>query len=84
MLLTRLNLALRSYPSVPKLPISSRIALKITILPTGGGLDGRSPVLVRRGEAVAYSNICMAKIQKNSDRSDGKIRTCRSSVTKPL
>jgi len=31
------------------------VALKTTTLPTGGGSDGKSPVLVRRGEAVAYS-----------------------------
>ena len=28
--------------------------MRTTTLPTGGGPDGQSPVLVRRGEAVAY------------------------------
>ncbi|MCJ1283495.1 hypothetical protein MMC26_002825 [Xylographa opegraphella] len=43
---------LRLYPSVP---INSRTALKATTLPMGGGPDGSSPVLVRKGEAVGYS-----------------------------
>ncbi|KAI4208912.1 MAG: hypothetical protein LQ351_008100 [Letrouitia transgressa] len=42
---------LRLYPSVP---VNNRVALRATTLPTGGGPDGRSPVLVRRGQAVAY------------------------------
>lgn len=29
--------------------------MKTTTLPTGGGPDGKSPVLVRRGTAVGYS-----------------------------
>ncbi len=37
------------------MPVNTRVALKTTTLPTGGGPDGKSPVLVRRGEAVAYS-----------------------------
>lgn len=47
-----MNLALRLYPSVP---VNSRTALRTTTLPTGGGPDGLSPVLIRRGDAVAYS-----------------------------
>lgn len=43
---------LRLYPSVP---INSRRATRLTTLPVGGGSDGRSPVLVRPGEAVRYS-----------------------------
>lgn len=42
---------LRLYPSVP---INSRMALKTTTLPVGGGPDGQSPILVRKGEAVGY------------------------------
>lgn len=45
------NLALRLFPSVP---VNTRTALKTTTLPTGGGPDGLSPVLIRRGENVAY------------------------------
>lgn len=42
---------LRLYPSVP---INSRVANCTTVLPTGGGPDGKAPVLVRKGEAVGY------------------------------
>lgn len=42
---------LRLYPSVL---VNSRAALKTTTLPLGGGLDGLSPVLIRKGEAVGY------------------------------
>ncbi|OCT46538.1 Cytochrome P450 [Cladophialophora carrionii] len=44
--------ALRLYPSVP---VNSRTAVKTTILPTGGGPHGKSPVLIPEGSSVAYS-----------------------------
>ena len=44
--------ALRLYPSVP---VNTRTANKTAILPTGGGPDGKSPVLIPKGSAVAYS-----------------------------
>lgn len=43
---------LRLYPSVP---VNTRTALEDTILPTGGGPDRKSPVLVPKGTAVAFS-----------------------------
>ncbi|EXJ96107.1 hypothetical protein A1O1_01233 [Capronia coronata CBS 617.96] len=43
---------LRLYPSVP---FNTRTATKTTILPTGGGPDRTSPVLIPNGSAVAYS-----------------------------
>lgn len=43
---------LRLYPPVP---LNNREALRTTILPTGGGPDGNSPVLVRKGEMVVFS-----------------------------
>ena len=43
---------LRLYPPVP---LNNRTATKTTILPTGGGPDGRSPILVRKGELVVFS-----------------------------
>ncbi|KAK6874122.1 Cytochrome P450 52A8 [Candida tropicalis] len=46
-----LNETLRVYPSVPR---NFRIATKNTTLPRGGGSDGNSPVLVKKGEAVSY------------------------------
>ncbi|PLB46480.1 cytochrome P450 alkane hydroxylase [Aspergillus steynii IBT 23096] len=43
---------LRLYPS---LPVNTRTAKNTTILPTGGGPDRKSPVLIPKGSAVAYS-----------------------------
>ena len=43
---------LRLYPPVP---LNNRTATKTTILPTGGGPDGHSPILVRKGELVVIS-----------------------------
>ncbi|OXV09344.1 hypothetical protein Egran_02892 [Elaphomyces granulatus] len=44
--------SLRLYPPVP---LNNREAVKTTILPTGGGPDGNSPILVRKGEVVVFS-----------------------------
>lgn len=43
---------LRLYPPVP---VNTRTTLRTTILPTGGGPDRKSPVLVPKGTSVAYS-----------------------------
>ncbi|KAH9204657.1 cytochrome P450 alkane hydroxylase [Leptodontidium sp. 2 PMI_412] len=43
---------LRLYPSVP---VNTRTTVRTTILPIGGGPDRKSPVLVPKGTAVAYS-----------------------------
>lgn len=42
---------LRLYPPGP---VGMREAVRDTILPLGGGPDGRSPVLVRKGEQVGW------------------------------
>ncbi|GME48853.1 cytochrome P450 [Neofusicoccum parvum] len=47
---------LRLYPSVP---INSRTALRTTTLPMGGGPDGRSPILIRKGMAIGYCTYLM-------------------------
>lgn len=39
----------------PQLPVNIRVAVKTTILPSGGGPDGTSPVLIRKGTGVGYS-----------------------------
>ncbi|KAG9194308.1 hypothetical protein G6011_04343 [Alternaria panax] len=52
---------LRLYPSVP---VNSRAALKTTTLPLGGGQDGKSPILVRKGEAVGY---CVYAMHRRTD-----------------
>ncbi|EGW33967.1 CYP52A18 [Spathaspora passalidarum NRRL Y-27907] len=46
-----LNESLRMYPSVPR---NGRVANRNTTLPRGGGPDGKSPVLVRKGQNVGY------------------------------
>ncbi|KAK8035337.1 hypothetical protein PG993_010332 [Apiospora rasikravindrae] len=43
---------LRLYPSVP---VNTRNAVRTTVLPTGGGPDRKSPVLIPKGSAVAFS-----------------------------
>ncbi|KAL2833685.1 cytochrome P450 [Aspergillus cavernicola] len=47
-----LNESLRLHPVVP---LNSRTAIKDTVLPVGGGADGRSPVFVPKGTIVGYS-----------------------------
>ncbi|WEW55763.1 hypothetical protein PRK78_001196 [Emydomyces testavorans] len=44
--------SLRLYPPVP---LNNRTAIRATMLPTGGGPDGDSPILVRKGEVVIFS-----------------------------
>ncbi len=54
------NAALRLYPPVP---INTRFCKQTTTLPLGGGIDGRSPILVREGMPVAYSVYHMQRRQ---------------------
>ncbi|KAI9713723.1 MAG: hypothetical protein M1812_006561 [Candelaria pacifica] len=51
-----LNETLRLYPQIP---VNYREALKTTLLPIGGGPDGQSPILIRRGMGVMYSTYHM-------------------------
>jgi len=44
--------SLRLYPVVP---LNSRFPKKDTVLPTGGGPDGLSPVFIPKGSTVSYS-----------------------------
>lgn len=52
--------ALRLYPPVP---LNNRTALRSTILPTGGGPDGTSPMLVRKGELVVFSSYVNSRVK---------------------
>ena len=56
-----LHAALRLYPPVP---VNTRTASKMTTLPVGGGPDRTSPVLVQKGENVAY---CIYAMQRRQD-----------------
>ena len=40
-------------------PFNSREAITDTILPVGGGPDGKSPILVRKGQIVNYTTWVM-------------------------
>ncbi|RDL38393.1 Uncharacterized protein BP5553_02733 [Venustampulla echinocandica] len=50
---------LRLYPPVP---VNARTALCTTVLPTGGGPDRTSPVLIPKGSSVAYSVYTMHRL----------------------
>ncbi|OXV08236.1 hypothetical protein Egran_04001 [Elaphomyces granulatus] len=39
---------------LPPVPVNARIAVKDTMLPTGGGPDRKSPILVKKGMTVAW------------------------------
>ena len=60
------NQALRLIPPVP---LNSRVALKDTILPVGGGSDGKSPILVRKGQSIRYT--CFAMHRRRDIWGDG-------------
>ncbi|KAF5876023.1 putative cytochrome p450 family protein [Botrytis fragariae] len=47
---------LRLYPLVP---MNSRVAIRDTVLPVGGGSDGKKPIVVRRGERVTYKQYAL-------------------------
>jgi len=52
--------SLRLYPPVP---LNNREAVKTTILPTGGGPDGTSPIMVRKGEMVVFSQYVNSRVK---------------------
>ncbi|KAB5583416.1 cytochrome P450 [Coniochaeta sp. 2T2.1] len=47
-----INESLRLYPPVP---VNSRVAVRDTVIPTGGGPDGNSPVLITQGTPIVYN-----------------------------
>ncbi|KAI1181758.1 cytochrome P450 [Nemania serpens] len=51
-----LHETLRLYP---QLPVNVRFAVRPTILPRGGGPDGRSPWLLRKGQGIGWSTYHM-------------------------
>lgn len=51
-----INETLRLYPVAP---LNNRMAVRDSVLPVGGGPDGKSPVAVRKGTLVNYSDYIM-------------------------
>ncbi|OAP59055.1 hypothetical protein AYL99_06353 [Fonsecaea erecta] len=52
--------SLRLYPPVP---LNNRQAIQTTILPTGGGPEGKHPILVRKGELVVFSQYVSSRME---------------------
>ena len=50
--------SLRLFPPVP---LNNRTATETTMLPRGGGLDGKAPIMVRKGELVVFSQYVNAR-----------------------
>lgn len=46
-------------PHHPSVPVNTRTASRTTILPTGGGPDLKSPVLIPKGSQIAFSVYAM-------------------------
>ncbi|RDW82928.1 hypothetical protein BP5796_04419 [Coleophoma crateriformis] len=46
----------------PQLPVNVRVALRTTLLPSGGGPDGKSPVLIRKGTGCGWSTYHMHRM----------------------
>jgi cytochrome P450 len=55
-----LNEVLRLFPPVPS---NSRLAVNDTVLPVGGGPDGKSPTFVAKGSRVSYMTFVMHRRQ---------------------
>ncbi|KAI1378065.1 cytochrome P450 monooxygenase [Hypoxylon crocopeplum] len=45
----------------PPVPLISRTALRDTMIPTGGGPDGKSPIAIPKGMSVLYSAYCIQR-----------------------
>ncbi|KAH7324595.1 cytochrome P450 [Stachybotrys elegans] len=55
-----LNETLRLYPT---LPMNLRFANKPTVLPRGGGADGKSPVMLPKGSGIVFSAYHLHRLQ---------------------
>ena len=60
-------LVLRLYPAVPS---NSRLAVRNTFLPRGGGPDGKSPVFVAKGQQVVYTPYAMHRLHPTFNTAD--------------
>lgn len=48
----------------PIIPFNGRVAERDTVLPTGGGTDGKSPIFLRKGTVVVYNSYAMHRSPK--------------------
>jgi cytochrome P450 len=55
-----INESLRLYPPIS---LNARTAVRDTVLPYGGGLDGRSPVFISQGTKVQYSSFVTQRLK---------------------
>lgn len=60
-LMTDWCIVLRMQPAVP---FNTRTATRDTTLPVGGGVDGRSPIYLRKGENLTY---CVYSMHRRKD-----------------
>jgi cytochrome P450 len=60
---TALTLRLPGLRVYPPVPLNNRTARVTTTLPTGGGPDGLSPILVRKGELVVFSPYVNSRVK---------------------
>jgi cytochrome P450 len=75
-----LDESLRLHPPVPR---NYRIAVRDTVLPVGGGPEGRNPVLVQAGTEVGYSVYAMHRRKDVFGDDAGDIRPERWEHLRP-
>ncbi|KAL2845532.1 cytochrome P450 [Aspergillus pseudodeflectus] len=75
-----LNESLRLHPVVP---LNGRTCTRDTILPTGGGPDGRSPVHVSKGTFVIYSTFAMHRLEDSFGPAVDEFRPERWEALRP-
>ena len=79
-LLILLEIALRLYPVTP---ILARIARTDTVLPVGGGQDGKSSLLLEKHQAVIWSSYAMHRHKDIYDEDAEDFRPERWETLRP-
>jgi cytochrome P450 len=54
-----INLTRKASRLYPAAPYGTRVALVDTMLPSGGGKDGKSPILIKAGTSVWWAGYAM-------------------------
>ena len=53
----------RNPPSLPVFPQMNRVALRDTILPVGGGVEGKDPIFIPKGTSFSWYNLhCLPSV----------------------